>query len=135
MLSRLVEGEKRPLLSRGGECVKALWRAVHVLNDALTASDFVIMPDHVHLLLMVNYDKDPRFNPLVFIHWFMEESARMISTDGAAAPLLPTKPRRFRRFRPHCRGSITGVRGRSPRPLISFGRRAFGSISRFPLGN
>ena len=86
VLSRLVEGEKRPLLSRGGECVKALWRAVHVLNDALTASDFVIMPDHVHLLLMVNYDKDPRFNPLVFIHWFMEESARMISTDGAAAP-------------------------------------------------
>lgn len=80
VLSRLVEGEKRPVLSRAGECVKALWLAVHGFNPALTASDFVVMPDHVHLLLIVNFDKDPRFNPLVFVHWFMGESARMIST-------------------------------------------------------
>lgn len=86
VLSRLVEGEKRPVLSRAGECVKALWLAVHGLNDALTASDYVIMPDHVHLLLIVNYDKDPGFNPLVFIHWFMEESERMIAMDGGCTP-------------------------------------------------
>ena len=54
VLSRLVEGEKRPELTCAGECVKALWRAVHGLNSALTASDYVIMPDHVHLLLIVN---------------------------------------------------------------------------------
>lgn len=59
VLSRLVEGAKRPALSRAGECVKALWRAVHGLNPALTASDYVIMPDHVHLLLIVDYEKDP----------------------------------------------------------------------------
>ena len=86
VLSRLVEGAKRPELTRAGECVKALWRAVHGLNPALTASDYVIMPDHVHLLLIVDYDRDPAFKPLVFLHWFMEESARMIATDGGCAP-------------------------------------------------
>ena len=89
----------RPILSRAGECVKALWRAVHGLNPALTASDYVIMPDHVHLLLIVNYEVDPHFNPLVFIHWFMEESARMIAKDGGCAPApLPPLPRVMRRF-------------------------------------
>ena len=86
VLSRLVDGAKRPELTRAGECVRALWRAVHGLNPALTASDYVIIPDHVHLLLIVDYDRDPAFKPLVFLHWFMEESARMISTDGGCAP-------------------------------------------------
>ena len=86
VLSRLIEGEARPRLTRAGECVRVLWRAVHGLNPALTASDFVIMPDHVHLLLIVNYDRDPDFKPLVFLHWFMEESARMIAMDGGTAP-------------------------------------------------
>ncbi len=89
VLSRLVEGAKRPELTRAGECVRALWRAVHGLNPALTASDYVIMPDHVHLLLIVDYDRDPTFKPLVFLHWFMEESARMIATDGGCAPAPP----------------------------------------------
>lgn len=83
VLSRLVEGAKRPELTKAGECVKALWLAVHGLNPALTASEFVIMPDHVHLLLIVNYDLDPNFRPLVFLHWFMEESERMIAAMGA----------------------------------------------------
>lgn len=99
VLSRLVEGAKRPELTRAGECVKALWLAIHGLNPALTAGEFIIMPDHVHLLLIVNYDRDSAFKPLVFLHWFMEESARMIAaagaggaTDGGFAPepLLPT---------------------------------------------
>ena len=83
VLSRLVEGVKRPELTQAGACVKALWLAVHGLNPALTASEFVIMPDHVHLLLIVNYDLDPGFKPLVFLHWFMEESERMIAAMGA----------------------------------------------------
>ena len=83
VLSRLVEGAKRPELTQAGECVKALWLAVHGLNPALTASEFVIMPDHVHLLLIVNYERDPGFKPLVFLHWFMEESERMIAAAGA----------------------------------------------------
>ncbi len=92
MLSRLVEGAKRPDLTRAGSCVKALWLAIHGLNPALSAGEFVIMPDHVHLLLIVNYDRDPDFRPLVFLHWFMEESARMIAVvtkDGGKAPEPP----------------------------------------------
>ena len=106
VLSRLVDGAKRPELTRAGRCVQALWRAVHGLNVALTASEYAIMPDHVHLLLIVDYDRDPGFNPLVFIHWFMEESGRMIATDGGLRPPhlpeaesavgdLPTSMRRF----------------------------------------
>ena len=90
VLSRLVEGESRPKLTRAGECVKALWLAIHGLNPALTAGEFVIMPDHVHLLLIVNYERDPGFKPLVFLHWFMEESERMIAASRALAVVKVT---------------------------------------------
>lgn len=86
VLSQLVRDGRRTRLTRAGECVKALWLAIHGLDPALTASDMTIMPDHAHLLLIVDYDRDPGFNPLVFIHWFMEESERMIATDGGDAP-------------------------------------------------
>ena len=43
------------------------------------------MPDHVHFVLIVDFDKDPGFEPLVFAHRFMEETAR----DGGAAPEPP----------------------------------------------
>lgn len=97
VLSRLIEGAARPELTAKGACVKALWLVVHKLNAALTASEFVIMPDHVHLLLIVDYDRDPDFKPLVFLHWFMAESARMMAAmDGGSAPepLLPTSIRK-----------------------------------------
>lgn len=94
VLSRLADEAQRPALTRAGECVKALWLAIHGLNPALTAGEFAIMPDHVHLLLIVDYDRDPAFRPLVFLHWFMEESERMMAaagaaTDGGAAPEPP----------------------------------------------
>lgn len=134
VLSQLVEGVKRPVLSRAGECVKALWRAVHGLNPALTASDYVIMPDHVHLLLIVDYEKDPGFNPLVFIHWFMEESERMIAKDGGCTPdpllggtekvadiatrPLPSLPSAMRR-------SYSGGAGAEPPSVASFWEARF----------
>lgn len=117
VLSRLVEGEKRPELTRAGECVKALWRVIHGVNDALTASDYVIMPDHVHLLLIVNYNKDPAFNPLVFIHWFMEESERMIAKDGGCTPEPP----------PGGKGTANGIAAKSlPAPPTAMRRSYFG---------
>ena len=131
----------RPILSRAGECVKALWRALHGLNPALTASDYVIMPDHVHLLLIVNYEVDPHFNPLVFIHWFMEESARMISKDGGCAPAplpaaplsgagcapapLPPLPREMRRF---YEPRLEGGAGAVPPSVADFWESRFWSI-------
>lgn len=80
VLSRLVRGERRPVLLPAGERVVAFWRRLHQIEPRFTASDFVIMPDHVHLLLIVNSEGEFRFNPLVFAHQFMEETA----SDGGA---------------------------------------------------
>ena len=43
------------VLTEPGEKIAALWRGVHARHPALTASNFIVMPDHVHLLLIVNY--------------------------------------------------------------------------------
>ena len=126
ILSRLIDEKSRPELTPLGECVVALWKHLHVLNPALTASNSVIMPDHVHLLLIVNFDRDPAFRPLVFIHWFMEETERMIAaTDGGRAPApLPSAIRNdYYPFSVECgrqpriedESLPAGARGRQPR--------------------
>lgn len=145
VLSRLVEGAKRPDLTRAGSCVKALWLAIHGLNPALSAGEFVIMPDHVHLLLIVNYDRDPDFRPLVFLHWFMEESARMIAVvtkDGGKTPEppLPTAIRATYRS-----GAYGGSGSQSPSFAafwedrfwldLSFDARQLAAIRRYIRGN
>ena len=84
VLSRLERGAKRPALTALGERVKAVWAALHRIDAHFTASDFVIMPDHVHLLLIVNSDGEFRFNPLVFAHWFMAATS-----DGGRCPPIP----------------------------------------------
>ena len=126
ILSRLIDEKSRPELTPLGECVVALWKHLHVLNPALTASNSVIMPDHVHLLLIVNFDRDPAFRPLVFIHWFMEETKRMMAaTDGGRAPApLPSAIRNdYYPFSVECgrqpriedESLPAGARGRQPR--------------------
>ena len=88
---RGVGSSKRRVLPRSvpsalGERVVALWLKLHTLCPALTASNFVIRPDHVHLLLMVDFDRlQGRFNPLVFIHWFRDWSSRA----GDVEPIAP----------------------------------------------
>ena len=72
LLSELVRDEKHPRLLPLGERVASLWKQLHKLEPHFTASDYVIMPDHVHLLLIVNSVGEFRFNPLVFGHWFMD---------------------------------------------------------------
>ena len=84
VLSRLERGAKRPVLTALGERVKAVWAALHKIDAHFTASDFVIMPDHVHLLLIVNSVGEFRFNPLVFAHWFVAAT-----TDGGRSPPNP----------------------------------------------
>lgn len=59
----------------GGELVPAFLKSLHGRNPALVASDFVVMPDHVHFVLIVDFDRDPGFRPLSFAHRFMEETA------------------------------------------------------------
>ena len=97
VLSRLERCAKRPVLTALGERVKAVWAALHRVDAHFTASDFVIMPDHVHLLLIVNSAEVFLFNPLVFAHWFM-----MATSDGGCCPPIP--PVDWWRFYPASRG-------------------------------
>ena len=62
-------------LTPAGEAIVNEWRAQHAKNAALTASNFVIMPDHVHLLLIVDYDKSPDFDIIDWIHNFTATTA------------------------------------------------------------
>ena len=124
ILSHIVDEKSRPIPTPLGECVVALWRYLHMLNPALTASNSVIMPDHVHLLLIVNFDRDPAFRPLVFIHWFMEETERMMAAkDGGSAPApLPSSIRND--FHPSAEALPAGARGRQP-PSFAIWNRSF----------
>lgn len=49
-------------------------RDVHTRNPALVASDRVVMPDHVHFVLIADFGREPGFQPLRFAHAFMEET-------------------------------------------------------------
>ena len=90
VLSKLVDEKSRPELSVLGEAVKALWRNLHKVYPWLGTSDYVIMPDHVHLVLIVDFDRCPKFNPLVFIHWFMFQSERWLNAIlGGKTPAPP----------------------------------------------
>lgn len=64
-----------------GERITALWRAIHAKHSALTASNFVIMPDHVHLLLIVNYPVEPNFDLLDWFQHFLREGEELLAKD------------------------------------------------------
>ena len=94
VLSKVTDETSRPTLTELGSAVKALWRSVHKVYPWLGTSDYVIMPDHVHLLLVVDFDRCPGFNPLVFTHWFRDQSAIWINAiigGSAPAPLADAR--------------------------------------------
>ena len=111
-----------------GEAVIAVLKSLHARNPALTASDRVVMPDHVHFVLIVDFDKDPGFEPLVFAHRFMEEAAR----DGGAAPEPPAATRGAEQ-------EARGARGAAPPVLwqrrfwlvLSFSARQLSAIRHY----
>ena len=98
ILSRLCKGRGSPELHGGGddrahtellppgEAVLAFLKAQHARNPALVASNRVVMPDHVHFILIADFDRDPAFNPLSFVHRFMEETSAMASPGGLGGP-------------------------------------------------
>jgi len=92
-LSQVVEGQARPLLMPAGEVVRAGLRSMHQVFPAVTISDSVIMPDHLHFLMIVNYQVSPSFNPLWASHMLMNavETAWWEGAEwtGAAAPEPP----------------------------------------------
>ena len=92
-LSRLVDERSRPALLPCGEIVKALLVAMHRCFPCATISDFVIMPDHVHFLLIVDYSQDPTFSPLWATHRLMDAAeilwALERGTNGGSDPEPP----------------------------------------------
>ena len=86
ILSKLVTGRDESgkltasvVLTELGEKIAALWRGVHARHPALTASNFIVMPDHVHLLLIVNYPLEPAFDILDWFQHFMREGETLIA--------------------------------------------------------
>lgn len=88
ILSRLVDEKKRPELLPLGEWVKQCLLAIHQVWGAVGISDFVIMPDHVHFLLVVDYLRAAQFNPLWATHRLMDA----IETGWNARGQAPEPP-------------------------------------------
>ena len=96
VFSRLVSEGGRPELLDIGELARAALRAVHRVWTAVTVSDYVIMPDHLHFLLIVNYDCDKSISPLFIAHRVADAVemavARGLERTGALAPAPPATP-------------------------------------------
>ena len=90
-LSALVDETHRPRLTPLGEVVKAAFLAVHPVYPAATLSDFVIMPDHIHFILIVDYEAAPDFNPLWVSHTLIDaiENTWQAQKDRGQAPEPP----------------------------------------------
>lgn len=88
VLSRLVDEKQRPALLPLGELLKAALVAMHGAFQAATISDFIIMPDHFHFLLIANYEKERGFHPLWATHRLLDavEAAWAEGTGPLAAP-------------------------------------------------
>ena len=84
VLSRVVDERSRPELMRLGEIVQFALRAVHRVWSAATVSDFVIMPDHLHFLLIVDYGKDATFSPLFVAHRLADAVEAVAERTGDA---------------------------------------------------
>ena len=116
VFSRLVSEGGRPELSDIGELARAALRAVHRVWPAVTVSDYVIMPDHLHFLLIVNYDYDKSIGPLFIAHRVADAVemavARSLERTGARAPAPPATPQSLA-TRP------SSAETRAPAPLVA----------------
>ena len=72
VLSQLIDAWHAPALLPPGKSVQSVLRAIHSAFPYITVSNNVIMPDHMHLLLIANYDQCPTFNPMWFSFVFIE---------------------------------------------------------------
>ena len=139
VLSRLVDEKSRPALLPCGEAVKAVLCALHGEFPCATVSDFVIMPDHVHILLIADYSQDPAFSPLWVAHRVMDATEML----GSIRERTGTLPPNLREAAAQAlaaaiaaahrnQGHLTtqgGVRGQRPRP---FPHRGFGGSAPVP---
>ena len=92
ILSRLVDEKSRPELLPLGELVKAAIRALHLVRAAIGTSDYVIMPDHVHFIMVVDYLRDRIASPLWLVHRLMD-AVEMAVAAGWGKPTGTCSPR------------------------------------------
>jgi len=94
VLSRLIDEKSRPELTKLAEMIKAALRALHRVWPAVTVSDYVIMPDHIHYLLIVDYGRDKSISPLFLAHRLADvvemAAAEAKERTGARAPEPPS---------------------------------------------
>lgn len=69
----------RPALLPLGEIVAAALRAIHRVWPAVTISDYVVMPDHLHFLLIVDYNRDQSIAPLFIAHRLADAVERALA--------------------------------------------------------
>lgn len=89
VFSRLASESGRPALLGIGELVSAALRAVHRVWPAVTVSDYVIMPDHLHFLLIVNYDLNRSISPLFVAHRVADAVELAVARGLEASPPRP----------------------------------------------
>lgn len=134
-LSRLVRGEKRPVLSEAGERVREVWAGLHGMEAAFTASEWVLMPDHAHLLLVVRpgAGREVAFNPLVFAHWFLWAT----ETAAGGGAIVGPPGGRWDRYVSVGEWSAPAVRlwEREWWVDVALGSRQLGAIRRYIRGN
>ena len=92
ILSRLVDEKSRPELLPLGELVKAAISALHLVRAAIGTSDYVIMPDHVHFIMVVDYLRDRIASPLWLVHRLMD-AVEMAVAAGWGEPTGTCGPR------------------------------------------
>ena len=92
VLSRLVDEKRRPALLPPGEMLKAALAAMHRAFPAAAISDFIIMPDHFHFLLIANYEKDRGFNPLWATHRLLDAVEAAWAERERTGPLAAPNP-------------------------------------------
>jgi len=92
-LSRLIDATSAPELTPAGKTALSVMLALHAIFPCATLSNRVIMPDHIHFLLIVNYELMPTFNPLWVSFMLMEAiEAAWILKERGQAPEPPFDP-------------------------------------------
>ena len=94
VLSCLAGEAARPELTPVGEAVKAALLALHRVNQAVTLSDFVIMPDHLHFIMIIDYGRAGRTSPLYLAHRLMDAIEIYVERAGLGRTGLRPEPRR-----------------------------------------
>lgn len=92
VLSRLADEKGPPQLTALGAAVRAVLLALHKVYPCATFSDHVIMPDHIHFLMIVNYDLAPSFNPLWVSFALMEAVEAAWARNGRGQAPEPPSP-------------------------------------------